>query len=189
MFRKHYDRGDLPITIRHGARCVLEWKADVDTIDMVHFLPLFVDGIREQQNPYRFVASEGAFQLLREGCPSRIFDCVDNLIYPLKNALDTHHSATIIMALRVIQILSSRSSEIAHKLVGHYKQLLPVFNIYKSRKRNIGDEIDFAQFKHDGRTMGETIEETLAILEATGGACAFAQIKRLVPTYESLHVE
>ena len=187
-FRKHYDRGDLPIIIRHGARCVLEWKAAINTIDVVSFLPIFVDGIREQQDPYRFVASEGTFQLIHEGCADRILQCIDSLVYPLKHALDTHHSPTIILALRVIQALSSKSSIIAEALVVHYKQILPVFNVYKSRKRNIGDEIDFAQFKHDGRTMGETIEETLEILEETGGPNAFAQIKRIVPTYESLHV-
>ena len=167
----------------------MEWKAAINTVDIVSFLPLFVDGIREQQNPYRFAASEGTFQLIQGGCADRVLQCLDSLIYPLKHALDTHHSPTIILALRVIQALTSRSPQIAEALVDHYKQLLPVFNVYKSRKRNIGDEIDFAQFKHDGRTMGETIEETLAILEDTGGACAFAQIKRIVPTYESLHVE
>ncbi len=186
-FRKHYDRGDLPIVIRHGARCVLEWKASVDSIDIVYFLPLFVDGIREQQNPYRFVSSEGTFQLIDGGCATKILSCVSNLIYPLKSALSTNHSTTIILALRVIQSLTLKSPEIAEALIPFYKQLLPILNVYKSRKRNIGDEIDFAQFKHDGRTLGETIEETLTILEETAGPCASAQIKKIVPTYEHIH--
>ena len=47
--------------------------------------------------------------------------------------------------------------------------------------------MDFAQSKHDGRTIGETIEETLTILEETGGNNAFALIKYIVPTYETCH--
>jgi hypothetical protein len=155
---------------------------------VVYFLPVFVDGIREQLNPYRFVASEGTFALIDQGSPEQIYACVDDLIYPIKKALDTHHSATIILALRVIQKLSSRSATIGESLVKHYKQLLPVFNVYKSKKRNLGDQMDFAQSKHDGRTIGETIEETLAILEETGGEKAFALIKYIVPTYETCDV-
>ena len=45
--------------------------------------------------------------------------------------------------------------------------------------------MDFAQFKHDGRTLGEEIEDTLTLLELTGGDSAFANIKCIVPTYES----
>jgi len=185
QFRKKYERGDLPIIIRHGAKSVLEWKVPISSLDVSYFLPIFVDGIREQQNPFRFIASEGTFQLISDGLVDQIHACVDSLIYPLKRALDTHDSATIILALRVIQSLSSRDLKIGEDLVRHYKQLLPVFNIYKSRKRNLGDQIDFAQSKHDGRTIGETIEETLAILQETGGSNAFALIKYIVPTYEN----
>ena len=45
--------------------------------------------------------------------------------------------------------------------------------------------MDFSQFKHDGRTLGETIEDTLTLLEQTGGTDAFINIKYIVPTYET----
>jgi hypothetical protein len=48
--------------------------------------------------------------------------------------------------------------------------------------------IDFAQFKHDGRTLGEEIEEALTVLEQTGGPSAFVNMKYIVPTYESCNM-
>ncbi len=47
-FRKHYERGDLPCAIDpKSARRRLVWKLPLDRIDVTHFLPIFVDGLRE----------------------------------------------------------------------------------------------------------------------------------------------
>ena len=180
-----YDRGDLPVMIRHSAKSSLEFKVPIDSLDMGHFLPIFVDGIRELVNPYHFVATEGTMQLLRKGSPYKILCCVDKLVYPLKAGLETYDARTILLTLKVIQALTSASPEVGTSLVRYYRQLLPVLNRFKTRKRNLGDRMDFAQFKHDGRTLGEEIEDTLTLLELTGGDSAFANIKCIVPTYES----
>lgn len=184
-FRLMYDRGDLPVFIRHGAKLSLEFKVPIESLDIVHFLPIFVDGIREHVNPYHFIASEGTLHLIKYGESSKILLCLDRLIYPLKEALETYDSRTILLSLKVIQGLSSANPDIAKGLVGYFRQLLPVLNRFKTRKRNLGDQMDFAQFKHDGRTLGEEIEETLTALERNCGDSAFINIKYIVPTYES----
>ena len=52
MFRKMFERGDLPISIRHGAKMTLEWKvSSVDQLNVGVFLPVFLDGIREKRFP------------------------------------------------------------------------------------------------------------------------------------------
>jgi hypothetical protein len=135
--------------------------------------------------PFRFVASEGALMLIQRGDTSHILGCLPELIYPLKYALESCHKPTIILALRVIQALCSTNREISESLVKFYRQLLPVLNRYKSHKRNLGDGTDFSQFKHDGRTLGETIEDTLVELEKSGGEDALINIQYTVPTYES----
>lgn len=48
---------------------------------------------------------------------------------------------------------------------------------------NQGDGIDYSQQK--GHNLGDSIQETLEILEKSGGSQAFHVIKSMVPTYES----
>ena len=66
-------------------------------------------------------------------------------------------------------------------LVPYYRQLLPMLNLYKQRRVNIGDHIDF----RGGRRIGDVVNATLELLEQCGGPDAYLNIKYMVPTYES----
>ena len=55
-FRRFYDRGDLPIAIEHGPTNKIHWKIDIMSLDYHHYLPIFFEGIREKQDPYRFLS-------------------------------------------------------------------------------------------------------------------------------------
>lgn len=171
--------------MKHRARLGLEFKAPIESLDVSYYLPIFIDGLRERKQPFRFVAQEGTMQLIHFGDRSQIIACLPELVYPIKFALESCDKPTIILALRVLQSLSSSGKDVAECLVPFYRQLLPALNRYKNHKRNLGDQMDFSQNKHDGRTLGETIEETLTLLEQTGGEDAFINIKYIVPTYET----
>lgn len=59
-------------------------------------------------------------------------------------------------------------SELAGEaLVPYYRQLLPIFNMYKNHNANIGDQIDYSQRKK--KNLGDLINETLEIMEINGG--------------------
>jgi hypothetical protein len=42
-------------------------QVDLDKLDYHHYLPIFFDGIRETQDPYRFLAIKGVEDLLTAG--------------------------------------------------------------------------------------------------------------------------
>lgn len=42
-------------------------QVDIDKLDYHHYLPIFFDGIRETQDPYRFLAIKGVEDLLAAG--------------------------------------------------------------------------------------------------------------------------
>lgn len=66
-FRIYYDRGDIPIRVHHsGSLNKVKWNIDPDQIDLKQFLPLFVDGLKEKMDPYRFLAILGSFELLEK---------------------------------------------------------------------------------------------------------------------------
>jgi hypothetical protein len=65
-FRRFYERGDLPIAVEHrGTKNVISWKVEIERLDYHHYLPIFFDGIRETDEPYRFLAVKGVEDLLK----------------------------------------------------------------------------------------------------------------------------
>lgn len=182
-FRRFYDRGDLPIQVFHGAvGGKIAWKVDVEKLDYHHYLPIFFDGAREQEDPYRFLAVQGTYDMLEKGGP-KILPVVPQLIIPIKTALNTRNPIIICTMLKIIQTLVKSGDMIGEALVPYYRQILPVFNLYKNDNLNIGDKIDYKQRKR--MNLGELIAETLEILETHGGEDAFINIKYMIPTYES----
>jgi len=182
-FRRFYDRGDLPIQIYHGAvGGKIAWKVDVEKLDYHHYLPIFFDGLREKEDPYRFLSVQGVYDMLDKG-GSKILPVVPQLIIPIKTALNTRCHDVIATVLKVLIALVLSGEMIGEALVPYYRQILPVFNIFKNKNLNIGDKIDYAQRKR--LNLGDLIEETLEIFEVHGGEDAFINIKYMIPTYES----
>ena len=76
------------------------------------------------------------------------------------------------------------SSDLAGEaLVPYYRQLLPIFNLYRNHNINIGDYFEYGQRKK--KVLGDLIQETLEKMELNGGDDAFINIKYMIPTYES----
>jgi hypothetical protein len=50
-----------------AAAALLVFQVDLDKLDYHHYLPIFFDGIRETQDPYRFLAIKGVEDLLAAG--------------------------------------------------------------------------------------------------------------------------
>lgn len=181
--RRFYDRGDLPIAVHHsGTSNRIAWKVDIEKLDYHHYLPIFFDGLREKEDPYRFLAVEGTHNMLDKG-GSKILPVVPQLIIPIKTALNTRDAEVIATVMKVLQKLVLAGELIGEALVPYYRQLLPVFNLYKSSSTNIGDKIDYGQRLRVN--LGELIDETLEIFEIHGGEDAFINIKYMIPTYES----
>jgi len=182
-FRRFYDRGDLPIKVDHqSAISKTEWKISPEQLDYHHYLPIFLDGIREKVDPYRFLAIMGTYEMLEAG-GSKILPVIPQLIIPLKTALNTRDSDIVQVTLKIIQKLVLSGEMIGEALVPYYRQLLPIFNLYKNKNTNIGDKIQYNQRKKVN--LGDLVQETLELLEQTGGEDAFINIKYMIPTYES----
>jgi hypothetical protein len=182
-FRKFYERGDLPIAVEHRANGNrIDWKVDIEKLDYHHYLPIFFDGLREKEAPYRFLATQGCFDLLEKG-GSKILPTIPQLIIPIKTALNTRDPTIVVSLLKVLQRLVVSGELIGEALVPYYRQILPVFNLFKAKNHNTGDKIEYGQ-RH-GNVLGDLIEETLQLFEIHGGEDAFINIKYMVPTYES----
>lgn len=182
-FRRFYDRGDIPIQVAfEGAKRKCQWKVNFSSLDYHHYLPIFFDGVREQQEPYKFLARQGTYDLLEFGS-NKILAVVPQLIIPIKTALNTRDHEIVCEMLKVLQKLVVSADMCGEALVPYYRQILPVFNLLKNKNKNIGDHIDYSQQKR--ANLGDLIDETLELFETHGGEDAFINIKYMIPTYES----
>ena len=183
-FRIYYDRGDIPIRVLHsGSLNKIKWNIPPNQIDLKHFLPLFVDGLKEKLDPYRFLAILGSFELLEKNSTKDIIECLPLIIMPLKTALNTKDFDVIAIICKFLQKLLNDHPNSGKDLVPYYRQLLPVFNLLKNRNCFLGDKIEYNQRK--SLNIGDLINQTLELMEVTGGEDAFINIKYMVPTYES----
>ena len=158
------------------------WKVDIEKLDYHHYLPIFFDGLREKEEPYRFLAVQGTFDMLEHGL-TKILPVIPQLIIPIKTALNTRENTVIVIVLKVLQQLVVSGEMIGEALVPYYRQILPVLNIFKNKNVNVGDTIVYNQRKR--MILGDLIQETLELLEMHGGEDAFINIKYMCPTYES----
>ena len=183
---------------------MIQWKIETKQLDYHHYLPIFMEGIREKQEPYRFLACQGVFDLLQHG-QAKVLPVIPQLIIPLKcksshisrfclnlnffvmrfcaEALNTRDPEIITTTLHVLQSLVTCSDTIGEALVPYYRQILPIMNLFKMTNQNVGDSIVYNQRKQ--QNLGDLIQQTLEMFEMHGGDDAFINIKYMIPTYES----
>jgi hypothetical protein len=82
--------------------------------------------------------------------------------------------------LKVIQKLVLSGEMIGEALVPYYRQILPIFNIFRNNNSSIGDKIEYNQRKRVN--LGDLIGETLELLEQTGGEVVHMLFRMLSST-------
>ncbi|XP_044762977.1 parkin coregulated gene protein homolog [Coccinella septempunctata] len=179
LFRYRYHRGDFPVALETKG---ISWKTDIAKLDFHFYLPMFFEGLTETEHPYKVFARQAVHDMLTFG-GNKTFPCIPQLIIPIKNAFNTRNREVICITLKVLQHLLKTNDQVGEALVPYYRQLLPILNMFKNCNVNSGDEIDYTKTR--GENIADLINETLELMEKTGGEDAFINIKYLVPTYES----
>ncbi len=126
-----------------GAERKVQWKIDVKVLDLQHYLPVFFEGLREDEEPMKFLADAGLDDLIEAG-KDKLLPVLPQLILPIKRALQTKRTEVVVRTLRKVQLLVKASNLVAEALVPYYRQILPVMNLLKNRNKNIGDAIDYS---------------------------------------------
>eukprot|EP00064_Thunnus_orientalis_P017921 superscaffoldBa00003952_g18007 len=175
-FRLFYERGEFPMALQHkpgGNRIVC--RMEIEKLVYHHYLPLFFDGLCETIHPYEFFARQGVHDMLEHGGP-KILPVIPQLIGGWNLQVMT-------TTLKVLQHLVTSGDKVGEALVPYYRQILPIFNIFKNVNINSIDGIEYSQRKREN--IGDLIQETLELFEHHGGKDAFINIKYMVPTYQS----
>jgi hypothetical protein len=134
-FRKLFERGDLPIRVKHTSAGIrAEWLKPIDKLDLHEFLPVFMSGMREIEEPYMSLAQHGTQDLLDTG-GDRVLPVVPQLIEPMREALVTRDPEIVSRVLAILQKLATCGELVGEALVPFFRRLLPVLSIFKTRHR------------------------------------------------------
>ncbi|KAF6725050.1 Parkin coregulated gene-like protein, partial [Oryzias melastigma] len=91
-------------------------------------------------------------------------------------ALNTRNHRVMCNMLKVLQRLVTSADGVGEALVPYYRNILPMFNIFKDKK-----SLD----SESGDDVADLVKETLTVMEQHGGQNAFMHIKYMIPTYQS----
>ena len=77
----------MPVVVSfEGANRKIEWKVELEMLDYHHYLPIFFEGLREPEDPSKFLADRGCEEMILGG-RDKILPVLPQLIIPIKNAL------------------------------------------------------------------------------------------------------
>ena len=134
------------------------------------------------------MARQGCHELLEEarGTPERVLPSLPKLMPMLRTALVTKHPEVVLAGLQFLRELALCDPAVGAALVPYFRLVLGVVNIFVGKRNNLGDAFDYQQGKDSAENIGTVAIETLETLERCGGLKAFANIKYMVPTYQSV---
>ena len=69
-----------------------------------------------------------------ERSPNKLLQVLPQLIIPIKKALSTKNQEIICVTLKKIQKLVLSAEMVGEALVPYYRQILPVFNLFKGKR-------------------------------------------------------
>ena len=81
------------------------------------------------------MAFQGCDELLERG-GSKILPVLPQLIIPIKKALSTKRHDILCVTFKKLQKLVLANEMIGEALVPYYRQILPVFNLFRHKKSN-----------------------------------------------------
>eukprot|EP01029_Cantina_marsupialis_P028476 TRINITY_DN776215_c0_g1_i1.p1 TRINITY_DN776215_c0_g1~~TRINITY_DN776215_c0_g1_i1.p1 ORF type:complete len:181 (+),score=43.94 TRINITY_DN776215_c0_g1_i1:137-679(+) len=170
-FRAAFDEDQLGCTVEYrGCSNKLIWQASLSAIDYSRQLPLFFDGILDEDEPYCFIAREGIFGLLEYG-EGKVIPVFDLLIPKIKKALQTKNPVVVSFMMEVLQEMILNHEGIADLIIKKARQILPFFNMFRKKHLDVRDQI----------------QETLELLQASSKVEDSAKtIGQMVPTFRPL---
>lgn len=186
FFPHRYARGELPCSIEHGTKGLyLSWVCPLENLDYDYYLPLFFDGLQCTDHTLIFLSTQGIEDMLyaSQGDPQRVLPTIPKLVKPLRNALSLFNKDVLLRVLKALRQLIQSNPEIGPTLTPYYKQFLAPMKVFLDCNKNTGDEMDYGQ--RNNEDIGESVRNTLELMERLGSDDALKAIKFAIPPYQS----
>jgi hypothetical protein len=67
-----------------GAVRKIKWWIELEKLGYKYYFPIFLEGLRETQEPYKFLAEQGCYGLIARG-QGKIKEVLPDIILPIKS--------------------------------------------------------------------------------------------------------
>jgi Parkin co-regulated protein len=110
-----YAMGDCPCSVEHGSGegLKLVWVCPLQQLDYEHYLLVFLEGVRCQEDPCKFIARQGFMDLLEAAvdCPERVLPSLRGLALGIRAALQTRQPDLVVYICNVSNSRSISSNQ------------------------------------------------------------------------------
>ncbi|KAG2486832.1 hypothetical protein HYH03_014515 [Edaphochlamys debaryana] len=158
------------------------WSPELPSeLDVATWLPVFLDGIREYDEPYRFLAVRGSEELLYKAGDT-IHTFAESLVLPLKLALDTREPTAVAVALQLMGAALALDPGVAGRWVPAYWQFAQVLNLFRARGGALA--VDMGYNRRTVATCRQLATDFMTAFELAGGPAATAAVRRYSPSFD-----
>ena len=184
------EEGSLPVRMAgpgSGGVPAVVWKTPPENVPVHTLLPLLIAGMRDETDVGRFVATQGACELMDVAARlGTLLPCLPGVVEPLRTALFTRQPHIICSALRFLMRLLKSDDNVGLALRPFYGKLLTPIAPLLLRRASFpsGDELDRAADR--AINPDDLAAAVLPILEMHGGPDAGVEIRRTIPSYRPI---
>ncbi|GIL59520.1 hypothetical protein Vafri_14278 [Volvox africanus] len=163
-------------------RTYVSWAPEPPSeLDVSVWLPIFIDGVREYDEPYRFLAIRGSEELLLKAGDT-LHTFAGSLVSPLKSCLDTREPTVVAVALQLMNTVLSIDPRVAEHWVPHYWQFAQVLNLFRSRGGSL--VVNLGYNSRAAASCRKLATAFMNAFEMAGGELGTAAIRRYSPGHD-----
>lgn len=164
------------------------WEVEPQLLDYDTYLPMFVGGLCELEEPYALFARRGTADLLARADDPDVASLVPILIPELRNGLAEEDPGICAAAIVSLQQLIRVGKATRKAVLGFVRKLLPCLRRVLLRQSWSGYEdgaLDAAS--RSSPDMTSLVEDTLQLLHKYGGKEVYKLIKTVCPTFQGMN--
>mmetsp|Transcript_33148 Transcript_33148/g.98656 ORF Transcript_33148/g.98656 Transcript_33148/m.98656 type:complete len:440 (-) Transcript_33148:238-1557(-) len=150
IFRHLYDNGTINFVslrwgnhanevtwgTRNAKRKVTYWSNRPTDVQVGKWLPIFLEGIREYEEPYRFLSIMGSHDLITEAA-GQLCHVAADCVAPLKKALDTREPTVVAVALELMKAALHTDPAVAGTWMPYIGQFAQPLNLFLSKRYSV----------------------------------------------------
>ncbi|GLC39864.1 hypothetical protein PLESTB_001290800 [Pleodorina starrii] len=172
-----------PETSGPHTRSFVSWGPEPPAeLDLPSWLPIFIDGVREYDEPYRFIAIRGSEELLLKAGDT-LHNFAERLVSPFRSALHTREPTCVAVALQLMSTALALDRRLATSWAAHYWQFAQVLNLFRSSRAG-SLLVDFGYNTRSLATTRRLAADFMDAFQVAGGELAAAAVRRYSPGHD-----
>ncbi|GMH33226.1 hypothetical protein BSKO_01060 [Bryopsis sp. KO-2023] len=169
-FQHLYELGHIDfVSVRNGdVGKALKWRGPISDIDIATWLPIFMEGLAYDQEPFRFLALRGSADMI-SSADADLHKFAFDSVGPLRQALSTGEPSIVVSCLDIMERMLKTD---------------PQFGAHLNRFHRKAVRVDMGYSSNEAVVASDMVIRVLGLLQRHGGIGAAGAIKRYIPQFQ-----